>query len=410
MTVLHILQRCNLPGIAMTDCRQDGGFFFAIYVRMFPDGYQAENYCHPKNVNCHQADSIKKKGSVFLMKNPRELVLETLEFSDPDRITRQIWLLPWAQNHYPQQAAYLLERYSDDIVHAPGYCKTPLKTQGDMYAIGTYVDEWGCEFINRQEGIIGEVKRPLIENWSDLVNIRVPKERLTINPDEINAFCNSTDKFVLSSTGVRPFEQIQFLRGTENVMIDLAAREEHLLNLIDTCHSFYSEELELWAKTDVDGLFFMDDWGTQQSLLISPDQWRQIFKPLYKDYVDIAHRYGKKIFMHSDGYILDIFPDLIEIGLDAINSQLFCMEMDKLRAFAGKITFWGEIDRQYLLCQGTPEQVRAAVFEVYKNLYCNGGVIGQVDFGVGAKPENVEAALAAWEEISRSELDDHYKI
>ena len=269
-----------------------------------------------------------------------------------------------------------------------------------MFAAGVYVDEWGCEFENCQEGVIGEVKRPMVQDWSDLEKVRPPKERLTIDIEQVNAFCRATDKFVMPGAFARPFEQLQFLRGTENVMMDLAVNDPDLLSLIDRLHQFYLDEMQLWAKTDVDGLIFIDDWGTQRSLLISPNQWRQLFKPLYKDYVDIAHRYGKKIFMHSDGYILDIFPDLIEIGLDAINSQIFCMEMEKLKAFAGKITFWGEIDRQYLLCQGTPEQVRQAVFEVYKNLYRNGGVIGQVDFGVGAKPENVEAALAAWEEIS----------
>ena len=67
-----------------------------------------------------------------------------------------------------------------------------------------------------------------------------------------------------------------------------------------------------WAQTDVDCLQMMDDWGSQKSLLISPKLWRQYFGPMYKDYIDIAHNAGKKISMHSDGYTLDILPDLIE--------------------------------------------------------------------------------------------------
>ena len=294
------------------------------------------------------------------MSHPRELILKTLEFEKPERIGRHMWLLPWAQDHYPKETAGLQQRYPDDITASPGFYKTPLKTQGDAYAVGAYIDEWGCEFENCQKGVIGEVKHPLIGNWQDLDKVRLPKERLTVDAAQVNAFCKTTDKFVMMAPFPRPFEQIQFLRGTENVMMDLAVNEPGLMKLIGILHDFYMQEFEVWAKTDVDGLFFMDDWGAQRSLLISPAQWRGVFKPLYKDYVEVAHRYGKKIFMHSDGYILDIYPDLIEIGLDAINSQIFCMEMDKLKPFAGKITFWGEIDRQYLLSQGRPHRsVRA---------------------------------------------------
>ena len=53
----------------------------------------------------------------------------------------------------------------------------------------------------------------------------------------------------------------------------------------------------------------MDDWGSQHGLLISPRTWRKVFKPLYKDYIDLAHSKGKKIFMHSDGFTAEIIPD-----------------------------------------------------------------------------------------------------
>lgn len=93
---------------------------------------------------------------------------------------------------------------------------------------------------------------------------------------------------------------------------------------------------------------FMDDWGSMHSLLVSPDMWRARFQPLYEDYIRIAHDAGKKVFMmHSDGNITAIYEDLVEMGVDALNSQLFCMDIEELgRRFKGRITFWGEIDRQ----------------------------------------------------------------
>jgi uroporphyrinogen-III decarboxylase len=144
----------------------------------------------------------------------------------------------------------------------------------------------------------------------------------------------------------------------------------------------------------------MDDWGSQKSLLISPKQWRKIFKPLYKDYIDLAHHAGKPIFMHSDGYIFDIYSDLIELGLDAINSQLFIMDIEEIgRQFGGKITFWGEIDRQHLLPFGTTEKIVGAVQRVKDALFKNGGIIAQCEFGPGARPENVSMVYQAWDDV-----------
>ena len=150
----------------------------------------------------------------------------------------------------------------------------------------------------------------------------------------------------------------------------------------------------------VDGVMFHDDWGSQRSLLISPKMWRQYFKPLYQQYIDIAHSHGKKISMHSDGYTLDIIPDLIEMGLDALNTQIFCIGVDKLAPFKGKITFWGEICRQHLLPYGTVEEVKSAVRQVYDTLWDNGGCIAQCEFGAGAKPENVAAVFETWDELT----------
>ena len=109
-----------------------------------------------------------------------------------------------------------------------------------------------------------------------------------------------------------------------------------LLNNSSFCVVLKRSILERWTQTDVDALFFMDDWGAQQALLISPELWRQVFKPMYRDYIDIAHGAGKAAFMHSDGHTLAILPDLIELGLDAINAQIFCMGLEPLARIAGR--------------------------------------------------------------------------
>jgi hypothetical protein len=141
----------------------------------------------------------------------------------------------------------------------------------------------------------------------------------------------------------------------------------------------------------------MDDWGSQSSLLISPETWRRLFKPLYAEYIRVAHESGKKFFMHSDGYILDIYEDLIEIGLDAINSQLFCMNIEEIgKRFAGRLTFWGEIDRQHILPNGSTDEARAAVRRVHENLWRNGGCLAQFSFEGETRMANAEAVFDEW--------------
>ncbi|HUV88557.1 MAG TPA: hypothetical protein VMY80_02805 [Anaerolineae bacterium] len=120
---------------------------------------------------------------------------------------------------------------------------------------------------------------------------------------------------------------MQFLRGTENLMMDLAWGVNQVYRLRDLVHEFFMREIALWTKTDVDGISFMDDWGTQTNLLISSQMWREVFKPLYADYCQLIHGTGKFAFFHSDGHIVSIIPDLIEIGVDAVNAQLFCLRV-----------------------------------------------------------------------------------
>ena len=291
----------------------------------------------------------------------RERVKRTLTFRCPDRVPRDLWKLPIALNKYEKEIEAILERFPPDIGH-PEYTP-PLKnyTKGDPYEIGTYTDEWGCIFRNAQRGIIGEVKEPIVQNLSDIDKVRPPYELLDIlarNIEKINESCRKSDKFMLGG-GANPFERMQWLRGTPNLYMDIIDQPLEFFKLKDIVHNYFTKLIEVWTKTEVDGIVFADDWGAQNSLLISPTLFRKFFKPLYKDYCNLIHNAGKFAFMHSDGHIFDIYEDLIEVGVDAVNSQLFCMNIKEIgKRVKGRITFWGEIDRQHILPSKNIEDTR----------------------------------------------------
>lgn len=335
-----------------------------------------------------------------------EKVMRTLNGENPSSVARQLWYLPWVLDHYPREFAQIRKDYPDDIIYiGASNSEISALVKGDPYAVGEFQDDWGCVFSNIHKGIIGEVKDPLVqdEEWDDADRVHIPYEWLSFDVQEANRNCNlyGKHKFKIAAPCPRPFERLQFIRGTENFYVDLMLRPEKMFAFMKRMHAFYCELLEKWAKTEVDGLMFMDDWGSQNSLLINPATWRELFKSMYKDYIDIAHAHGKKAFMHSDGYILEIYPDLIELGLDALNSQIFCMGIDKLAAFKGKITFWGEMDRQHLLVNASPQEIKHSVKSVYDCLWSNGRCIAQCEFGAGAKPDNVRAYFEAWEELTK---------
>lgn len=335
--------------------------------------------------------------------NSRELVIHTLEGKNTGRAPRQLWVLPWAVNHYKEAYEQIIRDFPSDfdgpVTH---YAKWP-KTSGDAHAVGTYVDEWGCIFENKQAGIIGEVKEPLVkdDDWEDADQIHIPEEFLSFDINQVNEACKNSSKFLMSGCCPRPFEQLQFIRGTENFYMDLMMRPKKMFEFMEKMHDFYCRLLTKWAQTDVDALNMMDDWGAQNSLLINPKLWDEIFRPMYKDYIDIAHKHGKKMFMHSDGYTLDIIPRLIDLGLDAMNAQIFCMGIDNLAQYKGHITFWGEIDRQHILPYGSPKDVEEAVKKVYDTLWQQGHCIAQCEFGIGAKPENVYKVFETWDQLTK---------
>lgn len=338
------------------------------------------------------------------MTTSRERLIQTLEFDNPDRIPRDLWTLPWAQTHHPGTIESIRKDFPMDMAGAPAFLKEPLISKGDPYVEGISIDEWGCERVSIHAGVIGEVKHPLVNAWQqDLEKVHIPVEALTITPEKINAFCASTDLFVTGGCCANPFERIQYIRGSQNLYFDLAEQPEEFFILLNRIHQFFCQQLDLWCQTDVDAINLMDDWGAQNQLLISPRMWRKLFKPLYQEYCDIAHSYGKYVFMHSDGHISAIYPDLIEIDVNALNSQLFIMDIEALgETYGGKITFWGEIDRQHLLVEASVEEIHAAVNRVYNACYRHGGVIAQCEMGPGAKPENVYAVYEAWNAVNRS--------
>lgn len=337
----------------------------------------------------------------------RERVRRCLTFTHPDRMPRELWVLPWAGERYAREIAELSQRFPGDFGGTPQVYRPSPRVAGDPYAIGNCTDEWGCCFTSIQAGVIGEVRTPMLADIADWRMVRPPYEILPEDRqaarDAVNRCCAASTAFVRAGCCPRPWERYQFLRGSEAAMMDVMDMDADVRGLLRAIHDFYLAEFEFWVSTDVDAVNFMDDWGSQRQLLIPPAIWRELFKPLYRDYCALAHAHGKFIFMHSDGMISEIYDDLVEIGVDAVNSQLACMDLCDLRAKGqGRITFWGEIDRQHVLVADDPQVGRDAVRAIAEQLYDPaGGIIAQFELGPGCNPAVALAVMEEWDAVQR---------
>ncbi len=330
----------------------------------------------------------------------RERMLRTLEFRNPDRIPLQIGYVPVAMEHY-NGAITREEILKNNDMHT---MTGPLDGGYDEDKLGFIVDPWGSTWKSLEVGRLGEVKKPAVEDYDDIDSYRAPVplflERWEQERDRLQAELqqlHADGKFVTGGW-ITVFERLQYVRGTEDVLCDLVLEEEGLFKLLDIVMDFYRVYLEKWLELDVDGIAFGDDWGTQRNLLVNPALWRKYFKPLYKELFGNVKAAGKKVFFHTDGYVYELYGDLIELGVDAINSQVWMMDIEQIaRNYAGKVTFWGEISRQTTMPFGTPEDVQAAIDKMKALFFVNGGgLIGNSHLDKDVPIANALTLMHGW--------------
>ncbi len=211
------------------------------------------------------------------------------------------------------------------------------------------------------------------------------------------------DYFIIGDVELTMFEMAWHMVGMEKFMIDLAAREEYTTVLLDRCKEFSIGVAKNLAALGVDGIWTGDDFGSQAGMMVSPRLWRSVFKPRFAEvFQEIrAANPNTLVMYHCDGAISPILDDLIEIGMQVFNPvqpNVPGHEPAVLKEkFGDRLSFWGAIDQQALLPNGTPAQIRADVEEKIRVLGQGGGYlcspahILQSDTPI----ENIEAFIQA---------------
>ncbi|MGQ9732569.1 MAG: uroporphyrinogen decarboxylase family protein [Candidatus Zipacnadales bacterium] len=274
----------------------------------------------------------------------------------------------------------------------------------------TFTDNWGCVWESAIDGIEGIVKEHPLADWSALETWSPPDpmtqgDRGPVDwPRQLEEVRKAKAGGHLTRGGLPHgylFMRLYYLRGFENLMLDIATEEPRLQRLIDLLVDHNRVIVNQWLSAGVDVVEFAEDLGTQKASCIGPKYFAKWLTPAYRKLMQPVKESQALVALHSDGYIMDLMDELLVAGVDIINPQDLCNGIDNLaREVKGRACIRLDIDRQQVVPFGTRNDIRELIAEEVRKL---GSPQGGLEMIAGIYPptpaENVDALCEALEEF-----------
>jgi len=189
---------------------------------------------------------------------------------------------------------------------------------------------------------------------------------------------NGKDTFKAGAFSLPLYERAWSARGMDNLLTDMLTEPEFVHALFDKILEYNMRLLDIYLEYDgLHAIYIGDDWGSQRGLIMGPKLWREFIKPRIAAMFDRIKASGKYVILHSCGDNWELFPELIEMGLDVYNT--YQPEIYKKYPFKeefGKdLAVWGGISTQELLPFATTEVVKSETARMIRELGKGGGYI-----------------------------------
>ncbi len=201
--------------------------------------------------------------------------------------------------------------------------------------------------------------------------------------------------FAVAAYAGSVFEQSWYIRGLEQLMMDLVLAPEIAHWFFERTSAFQQLAATQFARAGVDIVITGDDVAGQNGMLIKPALWREFLKPRLAATVRAVKSADPDVFVfyHSDGNVEAVVPELIEIGIDILNPvQPECMDPAAIkRRYGDRLAFWGTVSVQRTIPFGSPAEVRAEVQARIRPVACGGGLI--------LAPAHVLGPETPWENV-----------
>jgi uroporphyrinogen decarboxylase len=304
-----------------------------------------------------------------------QLTIQAMTYQYPEEIPVSFGMLPATWMKYGEELLRLAKEYPDILPKLPDLNHLPVP---ESYHVGSFTDEWGCYWENVEEGMESIVTKHPLANREDIRKLQIPENRDGRLP---HGFM---------------YLRLLDLRGFEEAMIDFAEECEELQILIDKVVTYNCRQIEVVLQKAGPIVGFGDDLGMQNGLAIGPEKWRKYLKPAFAKMYAMVKATGRYVYMHTDGMIYEIMPDLQECGVDMINPQFRANGLENLvRVCKGKIPINLDLDRQ-LFPFATPSELDDHVREAVEALWLPQGGLGlHVEIGRDVPLDNIAALLEA---------------
>ena len=305
------------------------------------------------------------------------------------------------------------------FIGAPdGYCATIETHSG----VEEYRDEWGVRRRRPPDSFYFDLTEspfagdPPDLGWLDQHPWPDPSDpgRYRGLHEQVTALQAAGEYAVVFSPASGPLHITQYLRGFEGWYTDFVLNPAFLEGLFEHVFDFTCTVAERSLRLigdQVDVVVVGDDLGTQRGPQVSPDFYRRFIKPYHRRLLDVYHAHSTgRVLLHSCGSLVELLPDLIEIGVDILNPvQVTAAGMDPARLkrqFGKHLSFWGGIDTHRVLPHGSPADVRREVARRITELGQGGGYVVNSVHNVqpDVPPANVVAMFAAAHELGAYEM------
>ena len=313
---------------------------------------------------------------------PKDRVHLALQRKPTDRVPIFMWYHPQTTKRLGRlleiPAGYVSLAMGDDIRQTWVSNNFPMEGIVHEHDGESHVDEWGIEW-TRPNGFNQISRYPLANaGKQQLLQYKFPFDRIDTLIDLMKSVMEfKDDYFVGCDVSPCVFEMYWRLRGMEKTLLEITLDPDLTQEMLKRSAEFSVALSEAACKRfDLDWLWLGDDIAGQQSMLMSPDTWRQIVKPFLKQNAEVGKKNGLYVAFHSCGAIRPIIRDLIEIGIDVLNPiQCNCPGMAPLelkKEFGKDLAFMGGIDTQGVLPRGTSSQVRKVTSELLEGMTADG--------------------------------------
>ncbi len=301
-------------------------------------------------------------------------VWQSIQHTQPDIVPYQI------NTTLPARAkleAHYGTKHLDDLLdnHIVRY-KSRLEYE-PLAEPGMFLDEWGVVWNKTVDKDLGVPANQVLPE-RDLGSLTVPDP---LDPRRYAGlpgyFAANASRFKLFSVSFSLFERAWTLRGMAALMTDMVEAPAFVEALLDRIFDWNVAVLDQMLQHPFDGVLFGDDWGQQRGLMFGAKRWRQFIKPRVAALYRKVAEAGRAVCIHSCGKVQDLFPELIDIGLQVFNPfQPEVMDLHDMKArYGDRLTFYGGVSIQQLLPFGTPQQVRDQVRRLLDDLGRGGGFI-----------------------------------